>query len=616
MSDPTTYSGTAEFPAVPDTKLPERPPFEFAEQPWFPPGLCPTFDPAIELDIVPAARQIPTYTRPLIKPVVTVPMCQPPPLVTDCIPFTPMSTAAFTINGRRYFGNNLMDRAWCTVASMLSFDVNTANMWRAEWTDPNEDIQATIRKGGPYRITVYGGKIIKHGPGNVVVTEHWPSLATGRKAEMPAAMEAGSSYETSPADNTVSGFWNKLPSSPKAAVQTSHPSYTNGGYSGYGKVVPADTAEDGVVCKTFEYTGTLPAYIYYKFGTSQPAHAVIAAVAEADTAKMTMVSYDGRGPAVPQPGSGSVVVSDAATTADDGDNAYTEMLAVIGADGRIIQQKSGPIEEYWDPKPWQIFYFQDQYIIYLPNIMLWSRNSTKGTNDITLSASSKTPPFGKSGAWYTLGVTFDRETEKTSGEVSVWAKLKGDTGNYYAEDPQWNLAECQVDCLTAGYDEEYLPGIRDEDAVLIGKISEDGTVDQYMVGTIVQATKIPSDLIGQPWDISFELLDCTISNCLYQSGPVVGSVSLANNGKFTLGLEANAKAWIGVVINTETMKGTVLTGGSLAAVSDFPTSTPPFVKLPLYEVIALPTINRYGVTDLRLAKTFDCRHLPQLPLYN
>lgn len=463
------YSGTGDFPSAPDAKLGPRDPFVYV--PHFLAELCPTPDVAVDLDVVPEARVVPTYKIPSIKPIVNVPECQPAPKTAECVPFTPMSTAAFTVNGRRYFGNNLTDKAGCSVVSLLSFDVNTAIQWRVEWCDPNEDIAATIANGGPLSIAVNGGKVVLGGNGGVALTYHWPSMQYGPDAELRPAEE--SAVEDGPdavVGYTQQEYWRMFygpPPKPSGMAVSDLPQYMAGGFSPYGRVQPAFVSEntDSRVCIPIE-GNTLPAYVYFKFGTG---YSELVGTVHASSKELAEIAFA---------------------------NANCVLLATVSSSGSIGQQHNGPILQSCKPKPFEIFYFAGKYIIYVPDCRpdgdkdmggLWRRGKWSAYKNVEgINASAVHPPQGSGDAWYDLNISINRKTGVCNNPCSVWAHLAAPNSGY-TENNIVNINRCTVDVIKREYSQTF----KDEELwysslVKVGRIASDGSIEQMHVGVINQ----------------------------------------------------------------------------------------------------------------------------------
>ena len=464
MVEPIPYSGTGDFPEPPSSQTGGREAFVFT--PPYPEALCPELD--IDVDVVPDPRPVPNFPAPRLRPLTRVPTCDPPPEPQNCVPFQPLGVAAFTVNGRRYFGNNVTDKAWCTVATLLGFDINTADQWRVEWCDPAEDVQAAIEAHQPLHVAVYGGRVITHFGGGVSVTRHWPSGDAGEDAELRPADEPVSALDSRPEDNTLSGFFNHIPANSGAVAASEHPAFTPGGFSAYGKVLPAETVSDTGSRACIEYTGALPAVVYHTF------------------------------PYAEEPVSAIGTVAIAAVADYDFDNSSRTVLALIGNDGRILQQHTGPIEQRADPKPYEVFFFANRYLIYLPTFTdsggqrqngIWRRNGSVPLRNITgATASAIHPPGGELGAWYQLPIS------KVDGVVvprSVWATLEVPVlpdPTKMREGHLYKISDCTLNCVTGDADAtDQNSGQWFDNAVKVAEIRSSGAVEQLWTGVIDQS---------------------------------------------------------------------------------------------------------------------------------
>lgn len=89
----------------------------------------------------------------------------------------------------------------------------------------------------------------------------------------------------------------------------------------------------------------------------------------------------------------------------------------------------------------------------------------------------------------------------------------------------------------------------------------------------------PAAVVPEPWDIVIEDGTASFLNCVYRRGPVTLAVSVAGVPV------ASGESFLAAKINTETGAAEVISGESLAAVtdSDIP-GDPAFIKVPLYKL--------------------------------
>jgi hypothetical protein len=338
MSDPVPYSGTGEFPEVPEESPGERPAFE--NMPWFPESLCPKL--TVDMDVVPDARAVPSFPEPLQKPWEAVQTCEPPALAVDCVPFQPLSATAIMLNGRRYFGNNTMDKAWCTVANMTVMDLNTSAQWRVEWDDKAIDFDEQYAAHSGYVFRVYGGYVKRYGAGTGAATTHWPTGNTGHSGSARLAMIA--TPPSLPSATTLSGFWNSLPKTPGSLAKSAHPAFVSGNYSRYGRTLAVDDGEVADVDYKVYSVATLPAYIYFK-NTATGGLMSIKAAGDNDINVSTNL--------------GSVQSAF--------DNYDCTLIGVITASGQIIQQHQSDIISLDFVEP-EAGYSTPFYVVELNNI--------------------------------------------------------------------------------------------------------------------------------------------------------------------------------------------------------------------------------------------------------
>ena len=107
--------------------------------------------------------------------------------------------------------------------------------------------------------------------------------------------------------------------------------------------------------------------------------------------------------------------------------------------------------------------------------------------------------------------------------------------------------------------------------------------------------------IPEPWDITISEGVASFSNCMYRRGPVTRALTVADVSV------SSGTSYLAAKINTEDGSAEVISGASLAAVTDASIpDDPTFIKVPLYK---LETVD--GATSVAV----DYRKAANLTLY-
>ena len=435
------YSGTGEFPAVPTEQSAKRP--AFVMQPWLSAVSCPGLE-GVPENVVPSFRAAPLIEQPAsaVWSGLPTPELTPPP--ESCIPFFPKTIVTMRVGGKVLYGNQLVKSSGCTLVSRISANINPFTDFkvvpaRYSATESDAEIVKSVKGlATDGKVWVYTGLVHYMGSAGTL-TVRWPTGATGKDAELsgPEATDlAASEDKTLYPEEFSEGIQDvDCEIEGKGLLNSAlHPTPFGRlvGYEDFTRLGPPIANANLGQLVTLP---SLPAYVVWKPPETPAVLAPPPSVQATGLAKEPEVRAKYAAGQTADPG--TVV----ALAVEDLVNFSGTLLALIDANGNIVQLNSMVLLQLPDSLLFKVSWWYGGWIIYLGSgSNLW----VSGTKAAGLkSDSSGILSTALATGWY-------RINNEIESSFTVFAKLSKSGATYKREDP--TIDECSVEIIVSAGD--------------------------------------------------------------------------------------------------------------------------------------------------------------------